>query len=209
MPHIGSNEWLQQHWLALAGAGHEALFSDLLTRLDEPHRHYHTRMHIADLLQLAADHQHLFHSPEQVRWAIWYHDAVYNPKSSTNEQDSALLARQQLERMGLNPDLIQAVEALILATQRHEVPVHWQGDDCALFLDLDLSILAASRERYERYAREIRSEFSMYPNLLYRPGRRKVLQHFLQKPHIYLTAHFRSLWEEPARANLQWEMSQL
>jgi predicted metal-dependent HD superfamily phosphohydrolase len=46
----------------------------------------------------------------------------------------------------------------------------------------------------------------MYPDFLYRPGRRKVLQHFLDMERIFKTEEFASKFEKQARVNLGWEL---
>lgn len=42
--------------------------------------------------------------------------------------------------------------------------------------------------------------------LLYRPGRRKVLDHFLDLPQRFKTPYFRERFEEQARVNLSAEL---
>jgi len=64
-------------------------------RLDEhygeSHRHYHKMSHIQQMLQLQQDHSALVAKPLTMQLAIFFHDAIYNPHSSQNEKDSALL----------------------------------------------------------------------------------------------------------------------
>ncbi len=59
---------------------------------------------------------------------------------------------------------------------------------------------------YNDYARQVRQEYSLYPDMIYKPGRRKVLRHFLAMPKIFKTDIFFELYEESARRNLQREM---
>jgi predicted metal-dependent HD superfamily phosphohydrolase len=208
-PTFASDDWMHFHWLAQAGTNHTDCFLDLLSRLDEPHRHYHTRYHIASLLKLASDHERLIQNPHDVNWAIWYHDAVYDPKSSNNERESAELANVHLTRMGVNGNSLEQVNQLIMATQSHRLPEGTHNTDCALFLDLDLSVLASDPQQYQKYASAIRKEFSMFPKFLYNPGRRKVLLSFLDKDRIFLTDVFHAQWDAKARENLTWELNQL
>jgi len=58
------------------------------------------------------------------------------------------------------------------------------------------------------YAKNIRKEYHIYPDLMYNPGRIKVLQHFLQKSNIYFTQAFQAK-EAAARQNLQQEIQLL
>jgi predicted metal-dependent HD superfamily phosphohydrolase len=52
----------------------------------------------------------------------------------------------------------------------------------------------------------VRKEYAIYPDLLYRPGRIKVLKYFLEKPRIYHTPYFWEKYEEQARANMEAEL---
>jgi predicted metal-dependent HD superfamily phosphohydrolase len=45
----------------------------------------------------------------------------------------------------------------------------------------------------------------MYPDFLYKPGRRKVLTHFLEMERIFKSDHFYQKYEEQARKNLLFE----
>jgi len=76
-------------------------------------------------------------------------------------------------------------------------------------LDVDLAILAASREAYTRYTHAIREEYKIYPYFLYKKGRKKVLQHFLERKQIYFTEEFQAQHEANARENLRWEIATL
>ena len=84
---------LSNNWLAKV----EALYN-------EPHRAYHNMMHVEDVLSsldflMAADTQpkeesNISFSDKDVSittLAAFFHDVIYNPKSSTNEKDSAEL----------------------------------------------------------------------------------------------------------------------
>lgn len=82
------------------------------------------------------------------------------------------------------------------------------GDsDTALFLDL--SVLAARADVYDRYAEQIAQEYAWVPEALYLQGRAQVLAGFLQRDHIYFTPSLRLLWEPAARSNLQRDLSLL
>jgi predicted metal-dependent HD superfamily phosphohydrolase len=91
---------------------------------------------------------------------------------------------------------------LILATQKHEPA----GEEVNLFTDADLSVLGAEPESYKLYATQVRKEYGLYPDLIYNPGRKKVLQHFLAMPRIFKTDAFYEKYETTARRNLEWEL---
>lgn len=176
---------------------HFSILDDLLTRHTEPQRFYHNLVHLDTLLGLLPAKPHL-------EFAVWFHDAVYDPTRADNEAQSALLAEQSLKRLGTTPPLIQAVVAIILATQNHQT----DDPDTALFLDADLSILGADAKTYQDYAHAIRQEFAWVPEALFLERRAVVLQKFLSRERIYQTETFAKL-EQPARENLQHELQQI
>jgi predicted metal-dependent HD superfamily phosphohydrolase len=70
-------------------------------------------------------------------------------------------------------------------------------------------VLATAPDRYRAYAQAIRHEYAVFPDELYRLGRRRVLEGFLARPQIYRIEWLRALWEAPARANLASEIAEL
>lgn len=185
----------------------EAIRHQLTQRYAEPHRAYHGMAHIEALLQGQLAHRDLIRDQQAVMLAIWFHDAIYDTHQHDNEARSALLAGEMLAQAGAAPALIDSVQRKVRATHRHE----WtDGDaDTAVFLDLDLGILAASPDVYDRYAMQVAQEYGWVPEPAYRQGRAKVLQAFVARPHIYFTPALRALWEEQARINLQREIAAL
>jgi predicted metal-dependent HD superfamily phosphohydrolase len=187
-----------------------ALLDELVRAYSEPGRHYHNLDHIAALLGLLDQHGQDARNRDAIELAIFFHDAVYRPTRSDNEAASAALARARLTQMGVSEGLLREVERLILATRHGASLADADSDpDLALLVDLDLSILGAERSAYAAYAHAIRREYAIVPDLLYRPGRRRVLAEFLARPRIYATPRLRDLWEAPARANLEWENATL
>lgn len=176
-------------------------FNELVLRLSEPHRAYHTTAHIADLLELLERHRNLASDPQAVEWAIWLHDIIYDPKSRTNEEDSAAFARSLLVE---DAELSATVADLIMATKTHR----GETDDARLLLDLDLSILCASPDRFAWFEKAIRKEFDCYTDEEFRVGRTSALNSFLQRDRIYHTTPFLEM-EGIARENLRWAIAEL
>lgn len=173
----------------------------------EPHRAYHNATHVQALLKLADAHADLMRDSLAVRLAIWFHDAVYDTARPDNEERSACLAEQTLSEWNCGVSLISSVVSKVRATAGHR----WEdGDpDTAVFLDFDLSVLAAPEPVYDRYAQQIAEEYAWLPQTDYRAGRIKVLKGFLGRQHLYFTERFRDQWEALARANLYREMQSL
>ena len=139
-----------------------------------------------------------------MRFAVWYHDVIYNARANDNEAQSADFARQRMTALGRpEPEIDRCVE-MILATKSHTCDDH--DFDLAFLLDIDLSILAAHQNDYQEYCNAIRKEYYMHPEVEYNMGRKKVLKHFIAMPYIYKTTLFREIWEDKARSNLSKEL---
>ena len=78
-----------------------------------------------------------------------------------------------------------------------------------LVVDIDLSILGASPDRFDEYELQIRAEYAWVDDEAFRSKRRSVLTAFLARPTIFGTAHFRRTLEPGARANLQRSLQRL
>ena len=176
-----------------------AKLAALLARYAEPHRAYHTAQHLEECLAQFALVRDCAQEPGIVELAIWYHDAVYWPRRSDNEQVSADLAADELRAAGATSELMSRVVALILLTT-HEAPP--PAGDGALLVDVDLAILGAEPSRYAEYERQVRVEYSWVPSLLFRRNRAEILRSFLARPTIYTTPSIRKRLEARARANL-------
>lgn len=136
----------------------------------------------------------------------FYHDLIYDPLRNDNEEKSAEAARRVLKTFPFPEDKLGRVIRIILATKKHDE----SGDVLSnTFLDADLSILAAHPNQYDEYTRATRREYEAVAGPIYREGRRKVLQHFLAKLHIYKTRSFRDQMEIPARDNIARELQTL
>ena len=183
----------------------EGQFQALAAAYQAPSRHYHILQHIDNLLK-RLDATALQDAPV-VELAVWFHDAVYNALKSDNEARSAALALGFLQASTLAPARQQRVAFLIERTHDHTQPQPLKDFDLLCFLDADLSILGAPEIDYWEYARQVRQEYRRVPDLLYRPGRRKVLAKLLAAPVLYHTPALRQELGARARHNLQAELA--
>lgn len=177
----------------------EDIYRLLLQRYSEDHRKYHTVQHLKECLMLFETVQALPEHPSEVEFALWFHDAIYEGKASDNEERSAEWAVSSALQGGASAEVARRVRSLIMATKHTAVPT---GADEQVLVDIDLSILGASQERFAEYEQQIRSEYSFVPGWLFRRKRRSILKSFLGRKHIYSTPHFHSLLETKARENL-------
>lgn len=197
--------------LDVENAAAEAVFDDLCRRYTEPHRHYHTLSHVVDLLSKADTLSQHVTDPRLLALASWFHDAVYDPHRQDNEAESAELAAQALQGLGVEEELIEQVRSFVLATEKHAMPPQ-AHPDLPLFLDLDLSILGAEPERYQAYAEAIRKEYEWVPASVYKSARRDVLNRFLQlaqEGELFHTERCRMLYGARAIDNLRRELPTL
>jgi len=200
------------------GRASSAALDALLARHREPHRRYHTATHLMWVLRhvddLAARLDQAVGTQldlDTVRAAALFHDAVYDPRSSTNEADSAVLAAQVLADMGWAPQRIERVQHLIEATASHlgTAAAPPDGVDVDILLDADLAILGAEPNDYRAYVAGVRTEYGHLDASTWRAGRSAVLRDFLDRPTIFRTAAMRTDRERRARANLAAELATL
>jgi predicted metal-dependent HD superfamily phosphohydrolase len=174
----------------------------------QPHRRYHTRAHIEDCLgKLAAVKELPAGDRRILEYAIWWHDAVYDPTRGDNEDLSAEMAARDLAAQGEDAATIVEVDRLIRLTKGHAVAA---GDRLgALMVSIDLSILGAPPAAYDMYAAQVREEYAHIPDTAFRAGRRAVLEAFLKAPVLFPDAAFAAQYDVKARANLRREIERL
>ncbi|MGW7046602.1 HD domain-containing protein [Streptomyces avermitilis] len=215
MRRMVDHDVLHRRWLgALVGARGGAADPDpapygenLLRRWSEPQRRYHTVEHLAavlDRVDLLAEYAD---DPDVVRLAAWFHDAVYFPDRSENEERSARLAERALPEAGVSGARTAEVARLVRLTVTHDPA---DGDrDGRVLCDADLAILAAPPKAYAAYAAAVREEYAFVPDDAFRAGRAAVLRQLLDLPRLFRTPYGEREWEERARENLRDELARL
>lgn len=210
---------LMRAWESLL-PGHTALGEDLLARYEQPHRKYHTSVHLSEMLTALKTlyEQHHTATPRAVLLAAWFHDAVYEANPGEDEAASADLARTTLTPLASTGFLtnreVTAIAHLIELTASHQladgIEEYTSGAltraDAAFFLDADLAILAADSPRYTRYVAGVRAEYAHYTLDAFTRGRAAILQGFLNRTAIYASDTAHLLWDAPARLNLRTEL---
>ncbi len=196
------DQLLQQSQIPAARG--EQAFDALCAAYQEKQRHYHTLMHIKHMLALVSESGN---TQSEAGWATWYHDYVYRPGRSDNEQRSAAIARDTLAGLQVPQSVIDRTCDIILATRSHR----FAGTDPVLqgVLDADMAILGTPPARYGEYCDEVRREFGLTPRLLFNRGRRHFIAEVLSQSRIFATDWFYERFEAQARSNLQAELTQL
>lgn len=197
----------------------------LLTAWAEPQRRYHTTAHLADVLariDVLTEHDERNERKERnerdaptphpedlaaVELAAWFHDAVYRPDRSENEERSAALAERALPELGIDDARTAEVARLVRLTVTHDpAPGDTNGE---LLCDADLGVLAGTADEYAAYAAAVRAEYGFVPDEAFRAGRAAVLRRLLELPRLFRTPYGSAHWEAPARANLATELAEL
>lgn len=199
-----------QRWLNLMrvfGYGdNAAAWRELSRAYSEPHRAYHTSRHIQTCLSLLDEFSALADMPHEVELALWFHDAVYQPLSNSNELKSAELAARFLRANAAQSDVVDRVYRLIMVTRHTEQA---QAQDESVLLDIDLAILGAEIDEYAEYEAGIRKEYQLIPSFVYRRKRADILSGFMRREQIYLNEPLRLRFEQQARANLAAAIARL
>jgi predicted metal-dependent HD superfamily phosphohydrolase len=187
--------------------------ADLLARWTEAARRYHTTRHLVEMFWALEELEDACEIDERqgsvARLAAWFHDAIYDPSArwGSNEADSAALARDTLQQLGIGDDDIDSIDRLIRLTVSHDGDAAEPLD--AAFHDADLWILSAPDERFDSYCDQVRAEYGHVPETAYRHGRAAILEPLLHRDTIYRTSHALHGWEAPARVNLARELARL
>jgi len=160
--------------------------------------------------------------------AIFFHDSIYNPKSGTNEEDSAdlygIFEKELLNIQHVNGEtkpwvelLSEHVRTFILATKSHATGENKENnlwERCLhLFLDADMAVLGKQPLAYNHYASLIRKEYDHVPMNIYCEKRAQILESFLNDGEtncgIFTTKSMRFAFEDQAVSNLKREIQSL
>lgn len=149
------------------------LHPNIFDRYNEPHRHYHNWNHVLYMLTKAEENNIL---DNDLFLAILFHDVIYDPKSTTNEEDSAYLFSLFFNDM-------PHVEQAILETKTHKPTTELSIKLC----DLDLAILKEDLKGLIKFENEIFKEYQWVDLKTYKEKRLEVLISIgATLPHIQL-----------------------
>ncbi len=169
-------------------------------------RHYHNLAHLQHISNELVPLKQQFSDWNALVFALLYHDVIYSATASDNEAQSTVFATKILKSLAVPDVTLNLCEQMILATKTHE---YSPNEEINLFVDADLAILGQDWSVYQSYFQNVRKEYDIYPDLLYKPGRVKVLKKNLTMPNIYKTKMFMDRYEQAARSNIQKEITLL
>ncbi|AIZ40989.1 HD domain-containing protein [Cellulophaga baltica] len=179
-------------------------WSALKLKYSAASRHYHNLEHLAYMFRWLVTVKSEVKNLDAMLFAIYYHDSIYSTTRSDNEHQSALYFKKMISKTSF--EAITEVMDLIEATKEHLLSA---DNDTNILLDLDLAVLGEKPDNYLTYAKAIRKEYYIYPDFMYRKGRKKVLMNMLNLEAIYKTDFFKSQFETTAVKNLKAELINL
>jgi len=151
----------------------------VLAMWNEAHRSYHNLNHLNDLISQINENKSNFSEKEYEKLMLVaiFHDIVYDPSSSTNEEDSAnFLMECSVDKNNID---ILDVEKMILDTKTHTS----SNKLSEAFNSYDMNIVERDFEQLLEWENGISEEFSVYPKEQYKEGRLKFLESLLDKYH--------------------------
>ncbi len=182
----------------------ETLWQEIRQHYSNKKRHYHNLAHLEHLLGQLSAVKDRIEDWDVMLFCLFYHDIIYKASRNDNEEQSAEVAQKRLAALSFPPAKTSRCVAQILSTKGH---AESDDPDTNYFTDADLSILGQSWDAYSIYCQQVRKEYAIYPDMMYKPGRKKVLKYFLQMERIYKTAYFFERFEMQARENLTTEFN--
>ena len=183
----------------------EKYWQELLNHYTGTERYYHNLNHLHKLIGNIEANKSFILNYHALLFAAFYHDVYYDVSRDDNEMQSAALAEQRLRELKIDKSIITLTSKIIHQTASHNKANNFDID---LFLDFDRDILSSSEEEYREYKEQIRKEYSIFPDKIYKTFRSKFLQQYLSVREIYYTPIYRGR-ENIARHNLERELKEL
>lgn len=230
------DKWLRSNFDSLL-PDQAVLRETVLDRWAEPHRHYHDRRHLADVLRgvdwLAAQEPTAPRSPGASRPANSPQpsSSPHGSRPTPTRISAADIARlaawwhdavyegnagadEEASAALAEGDLARAVEPSTVARVSGLILMtkdHAASEDpaAALLSDADLRVLARTEAAYDRYVAAVRQDYAHVPDADFRVGRAAVLRQLLSSDRLYVTSAGHQAWERAARANMERELGAL
>jgi predicted metal-dependent HD superfamily phosphohydrolase len=182
-----------------ATADPRPLADAVLAAWAEPDRRYHDLDHLRDCLAELDGAPADGADRDRVEAALWFHDAIYDPRAGDSEARSAEWACRALAELGVRSGVADDIARLVGLTGHTDPAPDPSG---RLLCDIDLAILGREPETFDTYDRHIRDEYAWVSESDFRAARAAVLAGLLARTPLYQTEHFRRRYETVARTNL-------
>jgi predicted metal-dependent HD superfamily phosphohydrolase len=176
-----------------------AIHQQLIDSYNEPHRVYHTLNHIEHCLAHFDKINHDLESPDAVELSIWFHDAIYKPGATDNEQLSADLF-MEISQGQLDDSLRKTVYQHIMATLHDGRTI--ESNDTKFMVDIDLSSFALPWAEFSRDSNNLRVEMKSLSDEDYYRKQSRFQKNLMNQPRFFKSDYFYEKYEDQARQNL-------
>lgn len=211
-------DYLKKNWPDVARAYTPETLDILDAAYSEPHRKYHSHKHILTLLEKLEKYTGAARKPSRIAHAVLWHDVVYKTyetkdgtntvhrADSVNVEDSARLFEKHSSSLPWKDR--ESILLMIRSTSGHVLnlpPDHLDWNDTALFLDLDLSVLALPYEEFSSCTDDIRFEYPHIDDHNFCLGRANFLDSYRLKERLFFHPETSREFDDIARRNMQRE----
>jgi predicted metal-dependent HD superfamily phosphohydrolase len=178
-------------------------------------RKYHTFAHLEHCYQEYDNYLYDVRKQRSlaVDLSIPCHDLIYDPFSTTNEDDSRNLIKYIFKVFGVSETLIKQVDGIIWVTSTYADDYPICSDtlslDQQLMHDLDLSGFGLSWREFWKQSELVNQEFSMVPSDEFRTKRLAFLRKLSQRDYLFRTDYFREKYETRAKENINKYIEEL
>ena len=175
------------------------IHQQLVDSYNKPQRYYHTLDHIEHCLSLFDKISSKLQSPQALELAIWFHDVVYQPGATNNEQLSADQFMQTTKNR-FDDSLRNTVYQHIMATLHlHSEMNH---ADTKYMVDIDLSSFGLPWPEFIHDSENLRREMAHLSNADYCRKQSAFQQALMDRPRFFRSDYFYQNYESQARQNL-------
>jgi predicted metal-dependent HD superfamily phosphohydrolase len=171
-----------------------------LNNYSSPERGYHGLMHIAKMTELAKMCNVTLSDTQLLD--IFFHDVVYIPGATDNEEKSAQFAIKFLTgQPDIDKQTISKVSQIILDTKDHKPTI----EESKAVIDLDLAGLAMDWDIYIENFNAIQWEYKSLSDVEFAKGRIKFINEYINRPNIFVGPLGIGDMDKYAKQNLQKE----
>lgn len=190
-------------WRELGGKEEDGpgVFTAVNALYANPQRKYYTAGRIQHFLREFDEVRHHIENPALVEIGLMLSNVIHDLRQSNGgEFFSANFARELLCCAGINAELAEGVYNLIVATRDPFITPECQ--DVKIVLDIILSPLGVSPEKFDENTRLLREEYPWERDEAFMKFQANQVHAFLQHPPIFRTPHFNKKYGEQAMSNI-------
>lgn len=197
----GHEESFEEVWKELNAKDGKEVYQILIDLYQKPKRAYHNITHIAYMLDGLTKIEQLAENINELKIAIWFHDVIYEPTKTNNEEESAKLAYKLLIEKGASEDCARKVQNLVMATKYTIIA---KTNDEKLISDLDLAVLGLSKEIFIKYSDLLHQEYGFEGEEIYWKNRKIILERYVVDKNLFYHSYFKKRYEKQAIENLKF-----